>query len=59
MSPVYQHFANDNIAPVSKQLTILMGRQIHNEYKHRVIFMVVGHSGATEKGRHSGKHANM
>ena len=54
-----QHFANDNIAPVSKQLTILMGRQIHNEYKHRVIFMVVGHSGATEKGRHSGKHANM
>ena len=41
ISPVCQHFAKYNTTLISKELTILMGRQIYNEFKHSIIFLKV------------------
>lgn len=41
VSPEWQHFAKDNTTLISKELTILMGRQIYNELKCSIIFLKV------------------
>lgn len=41
ISPACQHFAKYNTTLIAKELTILMGRQIYNEFKHSIIFLKV------------------
>lgn len=53
MSPVCQHFVNDNTTLITKELTILIGRHICNECKHRITFLEVKHKEETERGKYS------
>lgn len=56
MSPVSQHFVNDNTLPVPKELNVLMGRQIYNECKHEIIFILSEVSEDTEKAVSNCEH---